>query len=126
MWLPLVVVGASLLGSGVALLLLLWKKDVSWRLKGQKRPLGSLLSHYLALRVVGWLGRRERQRLEKDTLDIKRVQEETLLKHIRKNQNTEYGQLYRFAEFKSKCMSLNMRFPHSAVPVPIFTSLPNN
>lgn len=101
MWLPLVVVGASLLGSGVALLLLLWKKDVSWRLKGQKRPLGSLLSHYLTLRVVGWLGRRERQRLETDTRDIKRVQEETLLQRVRKNQNTEYGQLYRFAEIKN-------------------------
>ncbi|MBN3275655.1 GHDC protein, partial [Polyodon spathula] len=101
MWLPLVALGASLLGSGVALLLLLWKKDVSWRLKGQKRPLGSLLSHYLVLRVVGWLGRRQRQRLETDTLDIRRVQEDTLLQRIHRNQNTEYGQLYRFAEIKN-------------------------
>ncbi|KAG7492297.1 hypothetical protein MATL_G00012930 [Megalops atlanticus] len=78
---------------------LLWR-DISWRVKGENRTVGSLLSQYLAVKVVGWLGKRQRERLEKDTRDIRRVQEETLLLRLRKNANTHYGRLYDFNSIK--------------------------
>ncbi|KAJ8414370.1 hypothetical protein AAFF_G00052400 [Aldrovandia affinis] len=82
--------------SGLALL---WQ-DISWRVKGEARTVGSLLSQYVAVKVVGWLGKRQRERLEADTRDIRNAQEETLLKRLRKNSNTYYGRLYGFSSIK--------------------------
>ncbi|KAI9513813.1 hypothetical protein NQZ68_039185 [Dissostichus eleginoides] len=64
---------------------LLWR-DVSSKMKGGNRSWSSLLSQYLAVKGVGWLGRRQRKKLEADTLNVKRVQEETLLQRLRKNE----------------------------------------
>lgn len=80
----------SLAGMG-----LLWR-DISSKVKGDKRTLGSLLSQYVGVKVVGWLGRRQRKKLEADTLKVKQVQEETLLKRLRKNADTFYGRNYDF------------------------------
>ncbi|MBN3315921.1 GHDC protein, partial [Atractosteus spatula] len=78
---------------------LLWR-DIAWRAKGQRRSLGSLLNHYLAVRVLGWLGRRQRRRLESDTRAVQRVQEETLLGRLRKNAETSYGRLHGFGSIQ--------------------------
>ncbi|XP_061078906.1 GH3 domain-containing protein isoform X2 [Conger conger] len=78
---------------------LLWR-DIDWRVKGQNRSVGSLLTQYVAMKVVGWLGKRQRERLEADTCDIRKAQEETLLKRLRKNANTYYGRLYEFSAIK--------------------------
>ncbi|CAJ1080366.1 GH3 domain-containing protein [Xyrichtys novacula] len=75
---------------------LLWR-DISSKMKGENRTLSSLLSQYLAVKGVGWLGRRQRRKLEADTLNVKRVQEETLLKRLRKNADTCYGRQYEFS-----------------------------
>ncbi|XP_026206367.1 GH3 domain-containing protein isoform X2 [Anabas testudineus] len=75
---------------------LIWR-DISSKKKGETRTFSSLLSHYVAVKAVGWLGRRQRQKLEADTLNVKEVQEETLLKRLRKNANTCYGKQYDFS-----------------------------
>ncbi|KAM6898767.1 GH3 domain-containing protein isoform 1-T1 [Lycodopsis pacificus] len=90
----------SVLGSTVGVcslagMALIWR-DVSSRMKGEDRTLSSLLSQYLAVKGVGWLGKRQRKKLEADTLNVKLVQEQTLLKRLRKNANTCYGRQYDF------------------------------
>lgn len=82
--------------AGVAMVL----KDISSKLGAEKRPMGSLLSQYLALKVVGWLGRKQRRKLEEDTRNVKQVQEETLLKRLRKYGDTRYGRQYDFRSIK--------------------------
>ncbi|XP_044194248.1 GH3 domain-containing protein [Thunnus albacares] len=78
---------------------LIWR-DISSKMKGESRTLSSLLSQYLAVKGVGWLGRRQRRKLEADTLNVKQVQEETLLKRLQKNQHTCYGKQYDFSSIK--------------------------
>ncbi|XP_064177890.1 GH3 domain-containing protein isoform X1 [Anguilla rostrata] len=90
-----VVIGVFSFG-GMALL---WSA-IGWRVKVDNRSLGSLLTQYVAIKVVGWLGKRQRERLEADTRDIRKAQEETLLKRLRKNANTYYGRLYEFSSIK--------------------------
>lgn len=80
---------------------LLWR-DISSKVKGDKRTLGSLLSQYVAVKAVGWLGRQQRKKLETDTLKVKQVQEETLLKRLRKNADTFYGRKYDFRSIEGK------------------------
>ncbi|XP_032358619.1 GH3 domain-containing protein isoform X1 [Etheostoma spectabile] len=74
---------------------LIWR-DISSKMKGENRTWSGLLSQYLALKGMGWLGRRQRKKLEADTLNVKRVQEETLLKRLHKHANTCYGKQYDF------------------------------
>ncbi|XP_022541162.2 GH3 domain-containing protein [Astyanax mexicanus] len=78
---------------------LLWR-NVSLQLKARSRTVWSLLNQYLAVRFVTWLGKRQREKLEKDTLDIRRVQEETLLKRLSKNADTLYGRQFEFSSIK--------------------------
>ncbi|XP_061563900.1 GH3 domain-containing protein [Cololabis saira] len=78
---------------------LLWR-DISSKMKGENRTVGSLLSQYLAVKFVGWLGGRQRRKLEADTLKVKQVQEETLLKRLRKNADTCYGRQYEFSSIE--------------------------
>ncbi|XP_023123252.2 GH3 domain-containing protein [Amphiprion ocellaris] len=78
---------------------LIWR-DMSSKMKGGNRTMGSLFSQYLAVKAVGWLGRRQRRKLEADTLKVKQVQEEILLKRLRKNANTCYGRQYDFSSVK--------------------------
>ncbi|KAI4897218.1 hypothetical protein NFI96_015297, partial [Prochilodus magdalenae] len=80
-------------------LVLMWR-HVSLRLKAKNRTLWGLLNQFLALRLVTWLGKRQRAKLEKDTLDIQQVQEETLLRRLRQNGNTLYGRQYGFSSIK--------------------------
>lgn len=80
---------------------LIWR-DISSKIKDEKRTFSSLLGHYLAVKAVGWLGRRQRQKLEADTLNVKQVQEETLLKRLRKNANTCYGKQFDFSSIHGK------------------------
>nr|XP_015217361.1 PREDICTED: GH3 domain-containing protein [Lepisosteus oculatus] len=91
--------GPALLVVVVSAMALLWR-DIAWRAKGQRRSLGSLLNHYLGVRVLGWLGRRQRRRLESDTRAVQRVQEETLLGRLRKNAETSYGRLHGFGSIQ--------------------------
>lgn len=80
---------------------LLWR-DMSSKMKGDNRTFGSLLSQYVAVKAVGWLGRRQRRKLEADTLDVRRVQQETLLRRLRRNANTLYGRRYDFGSVKGE------------------------
>ncbi|XP_066554528.1 GH3 domain-containing protein isoform X2 [Amia ocellicauda] len=99
---------AGLLALGAAMLLL-WR-DVAWRAKGQRRSVGSLLSHYLAVKAAIWLGKRQCLRLETDAQHAKQAQEETLLKRLRKNANTHYGRLHDFSSMKD-CAAFRERHP---------------
>ncbi|XP_073773687.1 GH3 domain-containing protein isoform X2 [Danio rerio] len=71
-----------------------------WKIKIENRSLLSLLTQYVAMKSVGWLGNRQRNRMEKDTQEIRRVQEETLLRRLRKHSDTVYGKLYDFSSIK--------------------------
>lgn len=72
------------------------------KIKVENRTLSSLLSQHVAVKVVGWLGRRQRRKLEADTLKVKEIQQETLLKRLRKNADTYYGRQYDFSSIKGK------------------------
>uniref|UniRef100_A0A8C7YC91 GH3 domain containing n=1 Tax=Oryzias sinensis TaxID=183150 RepID=A0A8C7YC91_9TELE len=78
---------------------LLWR-DISSKLKGDQRTWGSLLGQYAAVKAVGLLGRRQRRKLDLDTVKVKEAQEETLLKRLRKNADTCYGRQYNFSSIK--------------------------
>lgn len=80
---------------------LVWR-DVSSKTEGETRTFGSLLSHYVALKAVRWLGKRQRRKLEADALNVKQVQEATLLRRLRKNANTCYGKRFDFCSIKGK------------------------
>ncbi|XP_026872150.2 GH3 domain-containing protein isoform X2 [Electrophorus electricus] len=69
---------------------------------GENRTLFSLLNQYVATRILIWLGKRQRRKLNEDTLDIQRVQWETLLKRLRKNADTLYGRQHQFSSIKDK------------------------
>lgn len=84
---------------------LLWR-DISSKVKGENRTLSSLLSQYFAVKVVGWLGKRQRGKLEADTQNIRQVQEETLLKRLRKTADTRYGKQYDFSSIKGNHSTL--------------------
>lgn len=87
----------------------LWR-DISSKIKGENRTLSSLLSQYFAVKVVGWLGKRQRGKLEADTLSVRQAQEETLLKRLRKNADTCYGKQYDFSSIKD-CETFRTRHP---------------
>lgn len=78
---------------------LLWR-DIRWRVKAENRSVGGLLTQYLAVKLVGWLGKKQRVKLEMDTQNIRLAQEETLLKRLKKNANTLYGKQYEFTSIK--------------------------
>lgn len=74
-------------------------------MRGESRRLSSVLGQYVALRAVGWLGRRQRMKLENDTLNVKKVQEQTLFKRLRNNANTCYGRQYNFSSMTGKAIT---------------------
>ncbi|XP_040924388.1 GH3 domain-containing protein isoform X3 [Betta splendens] len=74
---------------------LLWRGTGS-KAGGGQRTFGGLLRHYAAVKAVRWLGERQRRKLEADARNVTQVQEETLLKRLRKNANTCYGKQYDF------------------------------
>ncbi|XP_054625272.1 GH3 domain-containing protein isoform X2 [Dunckerocampus dactyliophorus] len=90
----LAVTACSLVGMA-----LVWK-DIRSKVRGQGRMLSSLLGQYVAVKVVSWLGRRQRAKLEGDTVDVRRVQEDTLMGRLRKNEQTIYGRLFNFSSIK--------------------------
>lgn len=65
-------------------------------MKGENWTAAGLLFQYVAMKAVGWLGKWQRGKLESDTLQVMRVQEETLLKRLRKAAKTSYGEKYDF------------------------------
>ncbi|KAL0984416.1 hypothetical protein UPYG_G00141130 [Umbra pygmaea] len=80
----------------LSVMALLWR-DIRSKVTGDNRTLISLLNQYFTFKFVGWLGKRQRAKLEADTLNICQVQEETLLKRLRKNADTLYGKQYDFS-----------------------------
>lgn len=86
--------------AGSFLFLCLCCMALLWKIKIKNRSISSLLTQYVAVKVVCWLGNRQRNRLENDTQDVHRVQEETLLKRLRKHSDTVYGKLYDFGSVK--------------------------
>uniref|UniRef100_A0A665TSC1 GH3 domain containing n=1 Tax=Echeneis naucrates TaxID=173247 RepID=A0A665TSC1_ECHNA len=87
---------------------LLWR-GVRSKMEGDNRTVGGLLTQYLGVKALGWLGRRQRRKLEADTLNVRQVQEETLLKRLRKNANTMYGRQF---DFRSINDSVSFRARH--------------
>uniref|UniRef100_A0AAV2LKK3 Uncharacterized protein n=1 Tax=Knipowitschia caucasica TaxID=637954 RepID=A0AAV2LKK3_KNICA len=87
-------VAALAVGATVGMTLVL--KEIRSKVGWEKRPVGSVLSQYVALKVVGWLGGRQRRKLEEDTHNVAQVQEETLLRRLQKHRDTCYGKLHDF------------------------------
>ncbi|MCJ8738122.1 hypothetical protein PDJAM_G00031950 [Pangasius djambal] len=63
---------------------------------GGGRSVFSVGRHYLSVRYASRAGRRQRDALERDTLSVRRVQEETLLRRLRDKKHTRYGLQYHF------------------------------
>lgn len=84
-------------------------RDIGSKMKGDNRTFGSLLSQYVAVKVVGWLGERQRRKLEADTRNVGQVQLETLLKRLSKNANTHYGREYDFSSMKGEAARARTR-----------------
>uniref|UniRef100_A0A8C2C6X1 GH3 domain containing n=1 Tax=Cyprinus carpio TaxID=7962 RepID=A0A8C2C6X1_CYPCA len=85
---------------GSLLLLCLSCMTFLWKMKIKNRSISSLLAQYVAVKAVCWLGNRQRNRLEADTRDIQRVQQETLLKRLKKHSNTVHGKQYEFTSIR--------------------------
>ncbi|XP_028823964.1 GH3 domain-containing protein [Denticeps clupeoides] len=81
-----------------------------WTLKGQSRSLGDLVALRVARKAVAWVGRRQRVRLEADTRDVRRAQEETLLKRLRRGADTWYGKQHQFSSIQD-CETFRQRHP---------------
>uniref|UniRef100_A0A8C1BIX2 GH3 domain containing n=1 Tax=Cyprinus carpio carpio TaxID=630221 RepID=A0A8C1BIX2_CYPCA len=86
--------------AGSLVLLCLCCMALLWKIKIKNRSILSLLAQYVTVKAVGWLGSRQRNRLESDTRDIHRVQEETLLQRLQKHSDTVYGKHYAFRSIK--------------------------
>uniref|UniRef100_A0A8C1ZA27 GH3 domain containing n=1 Tax=Cyprinus carpio TaxID=7962 RepID=A0A8C1ZA27_CYPCA len=86
--------------AGSLVLLCLCCMALLWKIKIKNRSIPSLLAQYVTVKAVGWLGSRQRNRLESDTRDIHRVQEETLLQRLQKHSDTVYGKHYAFRSIK--------------------------
>ncbi|TRY64752.1 hypothetical protein DNTS_017802 [Danionella cerebrum] len=94
--------GVTIIFAPVSLFLLVFACCMAllWSLKIENRSISSLLTQYVAMKAVCWLGKRQRYKMEKGTQDIHRVQEETLLQRLRKNSDTDYGKRYQFSSIK--------------------------
>jgi len=64
--------------------------------------LRSLLIHFFLNRVVLLLGAKARKKLEEDTKNFPRVQEEFLLSILKKNALTTYGRQFKFRSIKNR------------------------
>lgn len=62
----------------------------------------SSFDHYVAYKLMYFVGWYMRRKLENDTKNISDVQEQFLLQRITNNKNTEYGKKYQFSEIKSR------------------------
>ncbi|KAF5880138.1 GH3 domain-containing protein isoform X1, partial [Clarias magur] len=65
--------------------------------RGHRRSVFNITRHYLSIRRAIRAGRRQRDMLERDTLSVRRVQEETLLRRLRETKNTRYGLEHQFS-----------------------------
>ncbi|XP_076856980.1 GH3 domain-containing protein isoform X2 [Brachyhypopomus gauderio] len=72
---------------------------VLWR-TAEDRTVFGLLNLYITMRMMTWLGKRQMRKLNEDTLDIQRTQQETLLKRLRKNADTVFGRHCEFSSIK--------------------------
>uniref|UniRef100_A0A1A7XYN8 GH3 domain containing n=2 Tax=Iconisemion striatum TaxID=60296 RepID=A0A1A7XYN8_9TELE len=83
----------------LAVAAVVWR-DISSMVKGKNRTFISLLLQYLEMKKARWVGRGQRQKLEADTQNVKKVQEEILLKRLHENADTCYGRQYNFSLIK--------------------------
>lgn len=65
--------------------------------KGDGRGVCSIVRHYLSVRCVYRTGRRQRDALERDTLSVRRAQDDTLLRRLRDTAHTRYGLEHHFS-----------------------------
>lgn len=63
---------------------------------------GSMIRQHFEYFIFSLIGRRMRRKLEKDSTNSVEVQEETLLKILENNADTEYGVKYKFRDIDDK------------------------
>uniref|UniRef100_A0A1A8N5H1 GH3 domain containing n=3 Tax=Nothobranchius TaxID=28779 RepID=A0A1A8N5H1_9TELE len=83
----------------LAVAAVVWR-DISSKVKGKNRTFISLILQYVEIKMASRIGRGQRQKLETDTLNVKKVQEEILLKRLSENADTCYGRQYNFCSIK--------------------------
>ena len=69
---------------------------------------GSMLRQYLEYFILSFFGTRMKKKLEADSVNFVKVQEETLLKVLKSNANTEYGVKYNFGDIQDKTQYVAM------------------
>lgn len=79
---------------------------------------GSMIRQHFEYFIFSILGSRMRRKLENDSVDFVKVQEETLIKMLKSNADTDYGQKYKFRDIDSKVKYANLhpltRYSHYA------------
>lgn len=88
-----VLTGASVLG--IAL-------HIRKKTRSQLHTYGSMLRQYFEYFILSMFGARMRQKLEIDSVNFANVQEETLVKILQSNANTDYGVMYEFGDIQDK------------------------
>lgn len=70
--------------------------------RSQLHTYGSMLRQYFEYFILSMFGARMRQKLEIDSVNFAKVQEETLLKILQSNANTDYGVKHEFGDIQDK------------------------
>ena len=63
---------------------------------------GSMIRQHFEYFIFSLIGRRMTRKLEKDSMNFVDIQEETLLKILKNNADTEYGLKYKFRDINDK------------------------
>ncbi|XP_069763350.1 GH3 domain-containing protein isoform X2 [Narcine bancroftii] len=92
---------AAFLIPTLLILVLIWS-DICRKSPDQKRTYLSRLHQYLSQRYLILLSLWQRRTLEFSTKNVRQEQQRILLRRIRRDRNTEYGNLYRFSEITNR------------------------
>ena len=69
--------------------------------RSESHTFRSLIQNYLVIILMWIFGWRARKRLENESKDCRKVQENLLMKMLNDNKNTVYGREYNFESFKN-------------------------
>ena len=69
--------------------------------KSESHTFRSLIQHYQVIILMWIFGWRARKRLESESKDCSKVQENLLMEMLNNNKNTVYGREYNFESFKN-------------------------
>ena len=82
--------------------------DIRQKRRSELHTFGSMVRQYFEYFILSFFGARMRKKLENDSANFEKVQEETLLKILKGNASTEYGVKYNFGDIRGKKQYVTM------------------